>query len=124
MIDHDDLDKRSARLQRLFEVQMGIKARSLPQALRRAGRRLPKRLRKQGAVILQTQKMAQNPKLARQLDSQEVDRAFEQITAHLETVDLKDERFGRFLGIAGIVSANLLIIVAGFVWWLWWQGHV
>jgi len=103
---------------------MGVKSRSLQQALRRAGRRLPKRLRTQGALIVETGKLAQNPKLARQIDETGVNQAFQALTQHLEAVDLKEQRKVRIMGIAGIVSANLLIVTAGFVWWLWWRGYV
>ena len=124
MIDKDDLEKRTRKLQRLFELQMGVKSRSLAQALRRAGRRLPRKLRRQGKLILRTQQLARNPKLARQIDSAGVENAFAAITAHLEAIDVKDQQKGRIMGIAGIISANLLIVVALFIWWLWWRGYI
>jgi len=124
MIDEHDLEKRVRKLQRVFEAKMHVKSKSLSQALRRAGRRLPRKLRRQGSLLVRTQQLARNPKLARQIESDKVDAAFQAITAHLEAIDLKDQQKGRVMGIAGIISANLLVVAALFIWWLWWQGYV
>ncbi len=124
MIDAREFVLRDRALARVFEAQMGVKSRSLRQALRRAGRRLPRHLRKQGGVILQAQQLAGNPKLARQINMREVDQAYAAITNHLEAINVADERKGRWLNLAGIVAANFLIVVAAFVLWLWWFDYV
>jgi hypothetical protein len=108
MIDAHDLASRDKALTRVFEAQLGVKSRTFAGALHRAGRRLPRRLRKQGAVILNAQHLAGNPKLAQQIDARDVDRAYAEITAHLEAIDVADLRRGRLLGLAGIIAANFL----------------
>lgn len=124
MLTARDFDLRDRALARVFEAQLGVKSRSLGQALRRAGRRLPRHVRKQGAFILQAQALAGNPKLARQIDPRAVESAYADITAHLEAIDVADERKGRLLNLAGIIAANILLVAAGFVLWLWWFDYV
>lgn len=124
MINPHDLDTRTRELRRLFELKHGVKSQSLAQALKRVGRRLPRRLRRDGQMLLRLEKMIQNPKLARQADAQEMNRALTAMTTHLESIDVADRRRGRMLGIAGIVAANVLIVAALFVWWLWAEGYV
>lgn len=124
MLSNRDFALRDRALARVFEAQLGVKSRNLSQALRRAGRRLPRPLRKQGAFILQAQQLAGNPKLARQVNPRDVDKAYSAITNHLEAIDVADERKGRWLNLAGIIAANFLIVVAAFVLWLWWFDYV
>ena len=124
MIDPTDMAARNTALTRLFRSQLGVKSRDLGHALGRAGRRLPRKFRKQGALILRTQRLAGNPKLARQINEVEVDQAYAALTSHLQSIDVADVRRGRFLSLAGIIAANFLLVVAAFVAWLWWTGYV
>ena len=124
MIDVRDLTTRTQNLRRAFEAKLGVKSRNLQQALKRAGRRLPRKQRRQGAVLVRAEKLAQNPKLARQIKPEELDQAFDSISAHLGTIDVADRRKGRWLALAGAVAANLLLVIGAFIWWLWWQGYV
>jgi hypothetical protein len=46
------------------------------------------------------------------------------LTAHLRAIDVKERRFGFVLGLAGIIAAQVLFVVAAFVVWLWWRGYI
>ncbi|MGB3244615.1 MAG: hypothetical protein WBB25_08780 [Sulfitobacter sp.] len=124
MIDARTFTKRSQSLQQMMQRKLGVKSRSLPQALRRAGRRLPRKLRREGAFLLEAQQLAGNPKLARQINPSRIDHAFDALTAYLDGVSAADLRKGWWLNLAGAIALNILIVLAGFLVWLWWRGYV
>ena len=107
-----------------MQAKLGVQGRDLDHALRKAGRRLPGDVRKQGNALARAEFFAQNPKMARRLDAQSVETAFDRVMAHLESIDAVEDRRDRLLGVAGAVAFNLLFVVVGFVVFLWWRGYV
>jgi hypothetical protein len=68
--------------------------------------------------------LAQNPKTARQVDADAVERDYETVRAYLAGLDVGDMRKARLLSIAAAVAANLIMVAVLFVGWLWWRGYV
>ncbi|MBQ0804739.1 MULTISPECIES: hypothetical protein [unclassified Sulfitobacter] len=124
MLDQKDVHKKAQRVRREMQAKLGVQGRDLDHALRKAGRRLPGDVRKQGNALARAEFFAQNPKMARRLDAQSVETAFDRVMAHLESIDAVEDRRDRLLGVAGAVAFNLLFVVVGFVVFLWWRGYV
>jgi len=124
MMDHKDIAAKSLTIRQQLEVKLGVRSRDLSQALRRAGRRLPRQVRAQAAILVAAEKQAGHPKLVRQLDDAAVRTAYANVTAHLRAIDVADARKGRILSIAGVIAFNLLLVVVAFITWLWWHGYV
>ncbi len=124
MLTEKEINAKSQALLRLLQAKLGVRGRDLEQAMRRAGRRLPHRVRGQAARLVAAQKMAGHPKLARQLDSREFSRAYAEVSAHLAAIDVADRRKGRLIGLAAAVAANLLIVITAFLFWLSWRGYL
>ncbi len=124
MMQGQDIDAVADRLRRCVTGALGVKARSLEAALRKAGRRLPARLHRQGAVILEAQALGGNPKLMRMVDTEAVARAEAEMLAHLKAIDRADVRRGKLLGLAGVIVFNLLIVVVAFLIWARATGHL
>lgn len=124
MLTEKDITAKSQTVLRLLRTKLGVSARDLEQALRRAGRRLPRRVRAQGARLVAAQKMAGNPKLARQLDPHEFAQAYADVSAHLVAIDVAERRKGRLIGLAAVVALKLLAVFTAFLVWLWWRGYV
>ncbi|MCZ4254417.1 hypothetical protein PVW51_05030 [Sulfitobacter sp. PR48] len=124
MLTEKDINAKSQALLRLLQAKLGVRGRDLEQALRRAGRRLPRRVRGQAARLVAAQKMAGHPKLARQLDPREFSQAYADVSAHLAAIDVADRRKGRLIGLAAVVAANLLIVITAFLFWLSWRGYL
>lgn len=119
-----DITAKAELLRGLLRSKLGIRSRSLEQGLRRAGRRLPRRIRAKGAKVARAGLLAGNPHVARQINLAEVDAAFDEVQAHLKAVDVADRRKGQLLGWAGVVVFNLLVIATCFIFWLVWRGYV
>lgn len=124
MLDPKDIAAKSLAIRALLEAKLGVKSRNLSQAMRRAGRLLPRGVRAQGAVLAQAEVRAGHPSIARQLDAATVQSAYSDVTAHLRSIDAADARKGRILGLAAAVVFNVLLVIAAFIIWLWWRGYV
>jgi hypothetical protein len=119
-----NIDARTQRLRDALEKALGVKARSFDAALRKAGRRLPKAVRRQAEVVARAQAIDGHPKLRHTIDTDAVVRAETEILAHLKTIDPADQRRGRRLGLAGVIVFNMLVVVTLFIVWLVWSGHL
>ena len=124
MIDARDMEDKAQALRQLLQDKFGVRSRSLRQALKRAGRRLPRAMRRQGEVLVRAEQLAAIPKLARQMRAADVDAAYNSLTSHLEAIDVADRRKGWWLSLAGSVATNMLLVITAFLIWLWWRGYV
>ncbi len=124
MMDSKDMATRSGALRAQMLEKLGVKSVTLAQGFRRAGRRLPRRIRARGKALADAEAMICNPKLARQLDAHAVLRDFEEVSAHLRGIDVADRRKGAWLQLAGAIAANLLAVGIGFLAWLFWRGYI
>ncbi len=105
--------------QMVDEVREGLKGklrvrgRSLAVQVRKAGRRLPRGVRRDAQFFVQSIGLADNPKLSRMIDMHRAQAAHRNIMSHLETVDVAAERRATALGI--LASITLAILVIGIV---------
>lgn len=123
-MDTKDIARKVETVQELLTLKFGIKRQPLAKMLARAGRRLPKRMQGKVGTLINAEHLVGHPRLARQMDNAAVARAYEDVTTHLKKIDVADRRLGKMLGLAGVVAFNLLLVVAGFVLWMWWRGYV
>jgi hypothetical protein len=124
MITDKDMAAKSRKLRGLMQQKLDVRGRDLRQSLRRAGRRLPRGVRKRGADMMRAEVLANNPKTARQVDIAEVDAAYDYMWNYLDGLDVADMRRGRILSLTSAIAANLLLVCLLFVIWLWWRGYV
>lgn len=118
------LKERSKRVQSALDGAFGVRARTLDKALRKTGRRMPKRLHAQARLIVDAQDLGGNPKLMRRIDGVAIARAEEDVVGWLDTVDRADRRRGFWIWAGAMVGFNLIVIVAGVVTWMWWTGQI
>lgn len=118
------IDARAGRVKKGLEEAFGVRAKTLALALRKTGRRLPKRLQAEAGRIVDAQGFGGHPKMMRQVDGKALDGAEAKVIAFLKGIDRADRRKGFWLSIAGVVAFNLLLVFAGFVFWMWWTGRV
>ena len=124
MESQDSINKRAARIQSALEGAFGVRGKSLAGMLRKTGRRMPKRLHAEAQQIVAAQALGGHPKLMRQVDGAALEAAEEKVVTWLDAIDRADRRKGRWLGIAGAIAFNILLILVGFVLWMVWAGQV
>lgn len=124
MQNHLDIGGKTQDLRDLFKKQFGIRSASFEKAVRRAGRDLPRNIRSSAAVLIEAERMAQHPKLARRIDSAGVEAAYRDIANHLESIDLSAQRSTRFLNMLAGMVAKVLLICGLVVLFIWWRGLI
>ncbi len=124
MIDRDQFNQRVAELEQMLRDKLGLRGKTLVQRLKKAGRRLPKRVHKAGQVITGVQAVVDNPKLARLQDQQAVDAAFSEMSSYLKPLNRRDKRKGFALGLAGDMVIRLILLVVAVLAVLRWQGMI
>ncbi|WP_188476089.1 hypothetical protein [Primorskyibacter flagellatus] len=122
MIDESDFQRRKTEALLAFRKAFGGDPKALEPALRRAGRRLPRRARKAGARLVGAEQMLGNPKLQQQVDAKQVNRDFDRLIAGVSGVDMKDRRKGWVLGALASLAFNLLLLFTLFVLFARWRG--
>lgn len=124
MITDKDMAAKSRKLRGLMQQKLDVQGRDLQQSVRRAGRRLPRGMRRRAAVLVRAEMLAFNPKTARQVDAAVVEREFEALCAYLAGLDVEEMRRTRILSVAAAVAANVIAVAVLLVTWLWWRGYV
>ena len=119
-----DIAGRINAIEELLSAKFGVKKRGLRKMLSRTGRRLPKAMHGRAEMLLKAQKLAEHPKLSRQIDHRALVKAQKELVAHLEAIDVRDRRKGMLLNLAGDLVFKMLLVGVAFVGWLWWAGYL
>ena len=124
MYTANDLNVMADALQTKLEEKYRLRARDLPQAVAKAGRRLPRRHRRAARELISARALGGHPKLMRRVNLAALQRAHSEIMRYLDTIDPADVRRGAILSMLGDIVLKLLIVFAVFITWLWWRGIV
>lgn len=119
-----DIATRADALRKTMHTKLSVKGRSFEAAVHRAGRLLPRRIRRQAAVITKAQGVGGHPKLMRMVDQKAVDLAFRDIKTYLAGIDPADRKRAWWLKWTGLNVLNILIVAVCFILWLVWSGHI
>ena len=118
------LSDSAESLNALMRRKLGVRAKSYPAALAKAGRRLPRRLRRRGQSLAAALPMAEHPKLRLLLDQRALDGSAAELRAYLEGIDAADRRRGVLLGVLGCIATNMLIFAGLLIAFLQWRGLI
>ena len=119
-----DLTPQVDEIRSLLDTQLRVRGGTLDKQVRRAGRLLPRKIRAEAAYLVQANMLVQNPKLARMINPDRVQKAHDIVATYLLGIDPKDRLKGRLLNIAGVLAFNLLLIGGLVVAVLVWRGIV
>lgn len=123
-MDQDALTQQIEEVCRLMAERLRLRGATLEDQVRRAGNLLSRALIREARYLAQAETLMRNPKLARMVDAEKTRDAHDRLAAHLMTVDPKECRKDRVLGILGGLAFNLLLIGALAIIWLRWRGVV
>lgn len=119
-----DLTPLTTDIRSLLETQLRIRGATLDAQIRRAGRLLPRKVRREAAFLLQANLLVQNPKLARMISAERVGQAHQAISTYLKSVDPKERARTRLLNYTGFIALNGLLLAGGIIAILIWRGFV
>lgn len=120
----ETLQNQADEISKLMAEKLRVRGRTLDAQLRKAGRRLPKRLRADVRNLLHAQEVINHPKLARLIDIEAVSEGSGRVIGHLQTLDPWERFKDRWLGILGAISAGMILLFIIVVYVLWKRGLV
>ena len=118
------VQQMASRVEALLEERLRLKGGTLADKLRRAGRRLPRRVRDAGAALATAVTMMQSPKLMHQVNDETVALAYDICVRHLTTINPAAARQGLILNMAASIAFSLLVVAVLLVAVLYWRGFV
>lgn len=118
------LSRHIAEIRELMEQKLWVKGRSLKVQTRKAGRRLPRKVRRDLRYLMDTAIIAENPKLGRMIDAARVDKAHANIVAHLQALNPREAMWTRVLNIAASVALALIVTFVVVLYVLVQRGFV
>lgn len=117
-----DLDMRAERLANLIEEKLGVRGKGLQAKLGRGGRKLPRAVREAGEQLLLAQRMAANPKLARQVDYDRINASCDVAERMLGRIDPWERRKTQGINWLAGNAFNLIVVLALVVALIAWRG--
>jgi hypothetical protein len=117
-------EERADHIAELLESQLGVRGKSLDAKLRKAGRLLPRDIRRHGEKIVEAVSLQGSPKLARMVDEKSTVSAYDAIEKYLSSIDAWDRRKGNALGFLTTNAFNLLVVTALLIIVLRWRGFI
>ncbi|MFK7879956.1 hypothetical protein [Roseobacter sp.] len=124
MQDPLDIETKTQGIKAALEKHLGVKGRSLRHSLRRAGRRLPKRLRAQAALLAEAEGVRGNIKLTRQFDAERIEQAYKDVSDHLVRIDRADARRARLISILAALAFNFILLVVAVIVFMRMRGTI
>ncbi len=112
------------RVSELLGERLRVKGDTLEARLRKAGRRLPRKVRDAGAVLVQATQMIRNPKLMHLVDDETVATAYDTCLRHLNTVNPNEAMKTLLVGIAAHIAFSLLVVAVLVIVTLYWRGLI
>lgn len=115
-----NLQAKTDRLAQLLEERLDIRGSGFEVKLRRAGRLLPRELRRDGATLVEALSLSAHPRLERRIDAKKVESSAKAIEQYLLDLDPWERRRGIAVNLSASVLFNLLVVaalVAGFMAW-------
>jgi len=91
--------------------QLRVRGEGLADVSARAGRKLPRHLRREIDVLIQAEAMSQNPKLARLINTGQVRKSGRKVLKYLDKLDPKAERLGETLDVIAKIAFVIFVVV-------------
>lgn len=124
MTQEIDIQTQISQTIRLLRKKLGVKDKTLIASVKRAKRRLPRKVYKQAMVLARAEQMAEHPKLRMVLDMPKLEKASDEVQTHLNGINLADRRLGWFLSFLGSLALGLIALAALAVVLLRWRGFI
>lgn len=118
------IQQMADRVAGLMQEKLGARGPGLAEALKRGGRRVPRKVREAATRLAEAAHMSQNPRLLLQVDEAQVAQDYDLCVRHLSGIDVGDRMKGALLGVAGSVFVSLLVVAALAYAFAAWRGLI
>lgn len=118
------IQQMAERVSVLLTERMQIKGRDLDDKLRRAGGRLPRKVRLAAQGVAAAMEQSYNPKLLLQINEEKVAENYDICIKHLNTLNKGHKLRGVLLGLSTSILFSLLAVAALVFGVLVWRGFL
>ncbi|PRY79593.1 hypothetical protein CLV80_102238 [Yoonia maritima] len=118
------IDQQVAEIRGLLETRLRVRGHSLAVQVRKAGRALPRAVRRDLAYMVQSADLVKNPKLARMVDPSHAQRAHRNAVAYLNTINPRERRITAAVNVVASIALVLLVTGAVVLYVLVQRGFV
>ncbi|GGE15458.1 hypothetical protein SAMN05421774_104281 [Gemmobacter megaterium] len=112
------------RVAMLMEQRLKVGGADLSAKLKRGGRKLPRKIRREAEYLAGVAELAQHPRVQMMLDDARTAQAYDACVRYLNPLGAGDRLAGRLLGIAGSIAFALLVVGGGLIGVLVWRGYL
>ena len=115
MTVEQQLQRQSEDLTKMFGARLGVGGGSLSARLGRAGRDVPRGIRREAEMLVDAERMLAHPKLRKQVDPRQIDHAYRVSASWLGGVNPAERRKDRILSFlaVNVVNLGLLAVLIG-----------
>ena len=118
------IQQMATRVAQLMEKRFGFRAATLQEALRKGGRKLPKKVLTAAKFLAQADEQSKHAKLLMQLNEPEIVNAYDLCVTHLNKGSLKGDRRGQVISGAASLATILLVVGVLLIALLRWRGYL
>lgn len=115
------IQQMADRVAQLMQDRLQLKGKGLADKLRRGGRQIPRRLRKPATFLAEAEQLAQNPRLALQIDPAQVAEAYDQCLTQLAAAVRTDRRMTWLVNRLASIVLSLVALAALILLILRWR---
>lgn len=123
-MDPTTVMQMTGRVHELLREKTGVGGKTLATSLRRARRGLPRSFRKAGKALLDAETLAKNPNTFKNVDAAELSRAYDICIKELNSMDRAKSKSQARYNMAATIAAQILIVAALAIAFLWWRGLI
>lgn len=106
-----------------MSAQLRVRGHGLADVTKKAGRKLPRHLRNDAAILIEAAAMTSHPKLSRLVNERKVARAEKRLNRFLEKQNPAVERRGEILDVIAKIAFVFVTVVLGVFFFLIWRGY-
>jgi hypothetical protein len=118
------IQQMAERVSVLLTERLKIKGRDLEEKLDRAGRRLPRKVRRAAQDMAAAAALSHNPKLLLQIDEERFAKNYDICIKYLNPLNRGYRVRGVLLGLSASVLFSLLVVAGLFLAVLVWRGFL
>ena len=120
----DTLQSQVNEIRSLMETRLRIRGKTLEAQVRKAGRLLPRNVRREATYLAHAATIMMHPKLVRMVDGAKATQAHARLVYFLNSVDPNDRAKGMLLNWLGAVAFIILVTFIAVVFVLVQRGIV
>lgn len=118
------IEQNVAEIRALLESKLRVRGATLAVQVRKAGRRLPRAVRRDLTYLVESIELIKNPKLVRMVDANRTARAHRNTVAFLEGVNLREQRITGLINIVAAIALAILATAGLVIYVLVQRGYV